>query len=211
MAQETEKRDRKRRPQGRRPARPRAASEFEEKVLDIARVTRVVAGGKRFRFRATVALGDRKGRVGIGVAKGNDVAQAIAKAAHQAKKSLVIVPIVKGTIPREVTVKYKAAKIFLKPAPSGRGINAGGAVRVLSDLAGISDIIAKSLSRTSNKINTARATLEAFKELSRSKREIPSYGSVSRVNKEEGTSVEPESEGQVGSSEGGSSSATTAE
>ena len=143
----------------------REKPEFEEKLLDLARVTRVVAGGKRFRFRATVAVGNRRGSVGVGVAKGNDVAQAIQKAAAQAKKHMVEVPIVNGTIPREITIKYNAAVVFLKPAPAGRGINAGGAVRVVSDLAGLTDIIGKSISRTTNKLNTARATIQAFKEL----------------------------------------------
>ncbi len=163
----TQTKIRKGRPKGKggRARFNREKPEFEEKLLDLARVTRVVAGGKRFRFRATVAVGDRKGSVGVGVAKGNDVAQAIQKAAHQAKRRMVKVPIVDGTIPREVRVKYKAAVVYLKPAPAGRGINAGGAVRVVSDLAGVSDIIGKTLSRTTNKLNTARATIEGFKIL----------------------------------------------
>lgn len=148
----------------------REKPEFEEKLLDLARVTRVVAGGKRFRFRATVAIGDKKGQVGVGVAKGNDVQQAIQKAVYQAKKRMVRVPLVNGTIPRDITVKYGAAVIFLKPAPEGRGINAGGAVRVVSELAGVADIIGKTLSRTTNKLNTARATIRAFEELSRTTR-----------------------------------------
>lgn len=145
----------------------RGSREFEEKLIDLARVTRVVAGGKRFRFRATMVVGDRKGKVGVGVAKGKDVAQAIQKAVFQAKKDLIEVPIVDGTIPREIKTKYNAAVVYLKPAPKGRGINAGGAVRVVSDLAGISDIIGKTLSRSTNKLNTARATLEAFETLAR--------------------------------------------
>jgi small subunit ribosomal protein S5 len=148
-----------------RPFTPREKPEFEEKVLDLARVTRVVAGGKRFRFRAVVAVGNRKGRVGVGSAKGSDVAQAVSKGTHQAKRNLVTVPLIKGTIPREITVKYNSARVYLKPAPKGRGINAGGAVRVISDLAGISDIIGKTLSRSGNKLNTARATVEAFRAL----------------------------------------------
>lgn len=141
---------------------PREKKEFDEKVLDLARVARVMAGGKRFKFRAAVAIGDRKGRVGFGLGKGSDVAQAVQKASYQAKKNLIHVPIVNGTIPFEVKVKYNSAVIYLKPAPPGRGINAGGAVRAISELAGVKDIIGKILSRSRNKINNARATLKAF-------------------------------------------------
>ena len=156
-----------RRPSGSRsPFKDKRDKEFEEKVLEIARVTRVVAGGKRFRFRAAVAIGDRKGRVGFGLGKGSDVAQSVQKAVHQAKKNLITVKMVNGTIPFEVKIKYNSALVFLKPAPQGRGINAGGAVRVVSELAGVKDIIGKILSRSGNKINNARATLEAFKLIS---------------------------------------------
>ncbi|MBI2454218.1 MAG: 30S ribosomal protein S5 [Parcubacteria group bacterium] len=150
------------RPGGRAPFREKRDKEFEEKVLEVARVARVVAGGKRFRFRAAVAIGDKKGRVGFGLGKGADVAQSVAKAVHQAKKGLVRVPIVNGTIPFEIKVKYNSAVVFLKPAPPGRGINAGGAIRVVSELAGIKDIIGKVISRSGNKINNARATLKAL-------------------------------------------------
>ena len=141
---------------------PREKKEFEERVLDLARVARVVKGGKRFKFRAAVAIGDRKGRVGFGLGKGSDVAQSVQKAVHHAKKNMITVPIVNGTIPFEIKVKYNSAVIYLKPAPAGRGINAGGAVRAVSELAGIKDIIGKILSRSGNKINNARATLKAF-------------------------------------------------
>lgn len=151
-----------------RSAAPRVKPEFEEKLLGLARVTRVVAGGKRFRFRAVVAIGNRKGKIGVGVAKGVDVARAVTKAASQAKKNVIMVPIVKGTIPHEITVKYNAAIVHLRPAPNGRGINAGGAVRVLSELAGLKDIVAKTISRSTNKLNTARATIKAFKILGQS-------------------------------------------
>lgn len=151
---------------GRRSFRaPREKSEFEEKLVDLARVTRVMAGGKRFRFRATVIIGNRKGKVGVGVAKGADVAQAIQKAVYQAKKRLVVVPIIKGTIPREIKVKYNAAVILIRPAPDGKGINAGGAMRVIFELAGIKDVIGKIISRSGNKLNTARATIKAFEIL----------------------------------------------
>ncbi|MDP3800342.1 MAG: 30S ribosomal protein S5 [bacterium] len=136
--------------------------EFEEKVLEVARVTRVVKGGKRFKFRAAVVIGDKKGRVGFGLGKGSDVAQSVAKAVHQAKKHLINVPIVNGTIPLAIKVKYSSAIVFLKPAPAGRGINAGGAVRVVSELSGLKDIIGKILSRSGSKINNTRATLKAL-------------------------------------------------
>lgn len=147
---------------GRASFKDKRDKEFEEKVLEVARVTRVVKGGKRFKFRAAVVIGDKKGRVGFGLGKGSDVAQSVAKAVHQAKKHLIVVPIVNGTIPLAVKVKYSSAIVFLKPAPAGRGINAGGAVRVVSELCGLKDIIGKILSRSGNKINNTRATLKAF-------------------------------------------------
>ena len=143
--------------------REREVREYEEKVLALDRVARVVSGGKRFKFRAAVAIGNRKGKVGFGVGKGVDVAQAVAKASHQAKKNIVETPLGRGTIPFEIKVKFNSAMIFLKPAPPGRGINAGGAVRAISELAGYKDIIAKILSRSGNKINNARAALKAFR------------------------------------------------
>lgn len=140
-------------------------SEFDSKTLSIDRVTRVVAGGKRFRFRALVAVGDRKGRVGIGIGKGVDVALAVEKATNSGKKHLVSFPVLNGTIPHAVTVKYAAARIMLRPGAKGRGLIAGGVVRPMCDLAGIRDINAKILSKSTNKINNSRAVLKAFKSL----------------------------------------------
>ncbi|KKS68450.1 MAG: 30S ribosomal protein S5 [Parcubacteria group bacterium GW2011_GWC2_42_6] len=140
-------------------------SEFDSKLLDIARVTRVVAGGKRFSFRATVAVGNRKGRVGVGIGKGLDVAQSMDKAAADGKKNLVNVPIKNGTIPHEVTTKFAAARVLLKPAAEGRGLVAGGAMRIICEMAGIQNITAKILSRSTNKLNNAKATIEALKKL----------------------------------------------
>lgn len=140
-------------------------SEFKEKVLDLRRVTRVVAGGKRIRFRATVVVGDEKGRVGVGVAKGLDVADAISKAKRDATKSVVRIPLNGRTIPHEVEAKYSAARILLKPAMIGHGLKAGGAARTVLLLAGIKDITAKSLGRTPNKLTNALAALEALKSL----------------------------------------------
>jgi small subunit ribosomal protein S5 len=139
--------------------------DFEEQVLDLRRVTRVVAGGKRFRFRATVAVGDSKGRVGVGIAKGLDVAQAVQKAKADAKKHLIRVPIKNGTIPHDVTAKFSAARVLLRPAKPGHGLLAGGAVRSVLFLSGITDITAKCLGGTKNKLTNAMATIEALKDL----------------------------------------------
>lgn len=140
-------------------------SEFDQKILDMARVTRVVAGGRRFSFRATVAIGNRVGKVGIGIAKAKDVAKGVEKAVNEAKKNMIIVPMKGMTIPHEVYSKYGAAKVLLRPAVRGRGLVAGSVVRVICDLAGIKDISAKILSRSTNKLNNARAVIEALKKL----------------------------------------------
>lgn len=139
---------------------------FEEVVLDIARVTRVVAGGKRLSFRATVVVGDKENhQVGVGVEKGQDVAQAIQKASSKAKKKLITVPIINDTIPHEITAKYKAAKVILKPARRGKGVIAGGAARTVLKLANVPNVIAKILGNTSNAINNARVTILALSKL----------------------------------------------
>lgn len=140
--------------------------EFQDRVLDLRRVTRVVAGGKRFRFRATLVVGDGKGRVGIGVAKGADVAQSVAKAKTAAKKNIVMINLKdKRTIAHEVDAKYSAARVLIKPASVGHGLRAGGAVRFVLSLAGIKDATSKCLGRTPNKLTNAMATLEALKKL----------------------------------------------
>lgn len=140
-------------------------SEFEQRLLDVARVTRVVAGGRRFRFRVVVVVGNKNGKVGVGVDKGQDVTLAVEKAVVQAKKNLISVPIKSGTIPFEVEAKYSAAKVLLKPTSIGKGLVAGGVVRVICDLVGIKNISAKILSKSGNKLNNARATIEALKKL----------------------------------------------
>lgn len=147
----------------------RERPEYDQKLLDLARVTRVVKGGRRFRFRATLVIGNRKGRVGVGVGKGGDVTDAIKKAFDDGKKNLINVPIYKNTIPHDIFIKSGSARIILKPAAPGRGIVAGGAVRAVIDLAGIKDIISKSLG-TANKLNVARATVEALKSFKESKK-----------------------------------------
>lgn len=146
----------------------REKSEYDQKLLDLARVTRVVKGGRRFRFRATVVIGNHKGKVGVGVAKGSDVSDAIQKSYNDARKNLIAVTMNENTIPHEVFKKKGSAKVLLKPAVKGRGIIAGGPVRAVVELAGIKDIVSKSLG-TSNKLNVARATIEALKSLKKSR------------------------------------------
>lgn len=143
----------------------REQSEYEQKILDLARVTRVTAGGKRLSFRCALVIGDKKGRVGFGVAKGGDVQLAIAKAFHQAKKNVVRVPIVNETIPHPVWVKSGSALIMLKPAPKGSGLKSGGAVRMVLEFAGVPNVVSK-IVNSNNKINIARATFKAIQQLS---------------------------------------------
>jgi small subunit ribosomal protein S5 len=150
--------------QQKRNMRRREKPEFEQKMLDLARVTRVVKGGRRFRFRATLVIGNRKGKVGVGVAKGADVATAIQKAFNDAKKNMINVSLTGNTIPHDVYAKLGSAKVLLKPASEGRGVIAGGAVRAVVDLLGVKDIVSKSLG-SSNSLNVARVTLKALSEL----------------------------------------------
>lgn len=138
-------------------------SPYDQYILDLARVTRVTEGGKNLSFRACVIIGDRRGKVGYGVAKGADVQFGVEKAVRQAKKNLITVPIVKGTIPHPVVQKFKAAKIMLKPAPAGAGVIAGGAVRAVLELAGVPNVSSKILGTTKNKIAVVKATMAALK------------------------------------------------
>lgn len=138
--------------------------EFDQRILDVARVTRVMAGGKRMNFRACVAIGDKKGRVGVGLGKGKDIAIAVNKAVNRAKKDIVVVPITNGTIPHRIKEKHGAAQIFLKPASAGSGVIAGGIVRIILELAGIKNISGKILG-TNNKMNNAFCTLEILRNL----------------------------------------------
>jgi len=140
--------------------------EFEQKLLDIRRTARMIAGGRRFGFRAVVVIGNKKGKAGIGVAKGSDVTIAVDKAVKQAKKYLIDIPLTETkTIPHQVEAKYGAARVFLKPAQKGRGIIAGGTIRVICVLGGIENITAKIIGRTNNKLNNARATISALQKL----------------------------------------------
>lgn len=144
---------------------PKEKSEFDSKMIDLARVARVTKGGKRFSFRATMVVGDGKGRIGVGVAQGHDVQQAMEKSTQQARKRLIHVSLVNGAIPHQSLFKYHSAVVLIKPAPLGSGVKAGGPVRVIAKLAGIHNITAKLIERTGNKINIARATLGALASL----------------------------------------------
>lgn len=149
---------------GRRPRRPDVAPEekqFDERVVHVDRVARVVKGGRRFRFRALVVVGDRKHRVGVGSAKGADVTAAVTKATEVAKKHFVTVQVHNGTIPHEVEAKVSGSRILIKPASPGTGLIAGGVVRTVLEVAGISNVLSKSLG-SSNKTNTAYATIAAL-------------------------------------------------
>lgn len=146
--------------------RAREKSDLDQSVLDIRRTARVVAGGRRFSFRASVVVGNRNGRVGFGVGKGPDVRTAVEKGVFQAKKRLVSIPITREkTIPHLVEGKFAAARILLKPAREGRGLVAGGPIRIIADLAGIKNLTAKILGRTSNKMNNAKVAMEALQKL----------------------------------------------
>ncbi|MDB5178368.1 MAG: rpsE [Patescibacteria group bacterium] len=138
--------------------------EFEEKVISIDRVARVVKGGRRFRFRATVVIGDGKGRVGVGVGKGSEVMTSITKAVARAKSQMITVPLKDHTIPHEIQVRFAGAMVLLKPASAGTGVIAGGAVRNVVEVAGIRDLLTKSLGST-NKVNNAYATALALSRL----------------------------------------------
>jgi len=141
-----------------------AEADYEEKNIEISRVTRVTKGGKRMRFRALSVIGNRKGRVGYGLAKGVDVAAATSKATTQARKSLITVALRNETIPHAVTAKSGAAVVLLKPAPKGTGVRAGGAIRSVLALAGVPNVVSKMLG-SSNKVNNVRATFIALKKL----------------------------------------------
>lgn len=138
--------------------------QYDERTLHIDRVARVVKGGRRFRFRALVVVGDRKGRVGVGISKGADVSAAITKATEVAKKNLVAVTLYKGTLPHETEAKVSGAKILLKPASAGTGLIAGGVVRTILEVAGVHDVLSKSLGST-NKSNLAYATVSALQNV----------------------------------------------
>lgn len=148
----------------RRDQAPAEPKEFEEIVINIDRVARVVKGGRRFRFKALVVVGNKKDKVGVGVAKGADVQTAVAKATDVAKKHLITIPLQGDTIPHDAEVKFTGARVLIKPAAPGTGIIAGGVVRQVIGVTGIRNMLSKSLGST-NKVNIAYATIEALRSL----------------------------------------------
>jgi small subunit ribosomal protein S5 len=150
--------------------------QFDERTLNVDRVARVVKGGRRFRFRALVVVGDRKGKVGIGSSKGQDVTSAVTKATDVAKKSMISVSLYKSTLPHETEAKVGGAHILIMPASPGTGLIAGGVVRTVLEVAGVSNALSKSLGST-NKTNTAYATIEALDSL------VPSSQWITTKNK----------------------------
>ena len=151
---------------GRRGGRQeRVRPEFDQKIVSIRRVVRVMGGGRRFSFSVSMVIGDKKGKVGVGVGKAGDTQLAIEKAVRNAKKNMIVVPMTKeGHIPHDVHVKYASSEVMIMPAP-GRGLVAGSSVRTVLELAGVKDVTAKIFSRSKNKLNNARAAVEALKQL----------------------------------------------
>lgn len=166
---------------GRRPEVAPEEKQFDERVIHIDRVARVVKGGRRFRFRALVVVGDRKNKVGIGIAKGADVTAAVTKATDSAKKHFITVDIKDGTIAHEAQAKVGGANILVKPAAKGTGLIAGGTVRTILEVAGISNALSKSLG-SANKANTAYATIEALRSI------VSADKWITRTNKAEAKS-----------------------
>lgn len=149
----------------RRPRKERGAGEPEQKIIDIRRVTRVTSGGRRFSFSVAIVVGDRNGRVGVGLGKGGDTAAAIDKAVKKGKKSMIKIPLTKNrSINKPVEAKYCSARVYIQPA-KGKGLVAGSALRSVLDLAGITDVNAKIISRSKNKLNISRATVMALKKV----------------------------------------------
>mgnify|MGYP003731883579 CR=1 FL=1 len=178
-----------RKPRRRRRPQQREQREFEQKILELTRVTRVTKGGKRMRFRTCLLIGDRKGRVGVGVAKGADVQISIEKAYRQAKKNVITVPMAKESIPYDVSAKFGAAKVIIKPAPKGTGLKSGGAVRMVLTLAGVPNAVSKILG-TNNKINNAKAAFKALSQLKEVAEKKPAKKVKKVVKAEEATDAD---------------------
>jgi small subunit ribosomal protein S5 len=162
-----------------RPERIVEKKEFDERMLHIDRVARVVRGGRRFRFRALVAVGDHKGRIGIGSAKGADVTTAVSKATDVAKKNMIKVNLYKDTLPHEAEAKVSGARIMIKPASAGTGLIAGGVVRTVLEIAGVKNVLSKSHG-SSNRTNMAYATVKALESLVDSKNWITNQGNTKK-------------------------------
>jgi len=175
-------------PRNRRPEIQQEEKQFDERTLHIDRVARVVKGGRRFRFRALVVVGDRKSRVGIGIAKGADVTAAVTKATEVAKKHFISVNLYKGTLPHETEAKVSGARILLKPASQGTGLIAGGVVRTVLEVAGVKNALSKSLG-SSNKANTAYATIAALEALVPADKWVTKKGKVKTAEKAEKSEV----------------------
>lgn len=178
----------------------REPKEFDEEVVQIDRVTRVVKGGRKLRFRATVVIGNRKGKVGIGVGKSHEVTGAIQKAIAKAKKDMLNVVLDGATIPHSIKIKYKSAKMLMIPALPGTGLIAGGSLRKVLELAGIKDILSKCYG-TTNKVNNTKATFEALKMLKANPAMAKRAKAKIAVKMEAPASVAPESPASAAPSE----------
>jgi len=171
----------------------KVVSEFEERVVEISRVSRVVKGGRRIRFRVLVVIGNQNGKIGYGIAKGNEIATAVKKAVSSAKKRMITVPVINETIPYEVTQCLGSAQVFLKPASQGTSVVAGGVVRVMAELAGIKNLLSKTIG-TSNKINNVKAVFLAFSNFDPEKVEIVRKRQNTKDSKKEILSTEKSEE-----------------
>lgn len=157
-------------------------SEYDHKLIDLRRVARVMAGGRRFTFRASVVVGNQKGAVGFATGKSGDTSSAIEKATRQARNNIINIPLTKNfSVPHEVFAKFKTAKVILKPGKEGKGLVAGGSVRTVLALAGVRNASAKILSHTKNKLTNARAAIEALKQL---KDKTTTHASASAIKSE---------------------------